>query len=182
MQGGGPLATVPRHKLLLIIATVLYQYGLPWHEAETEAEQVFMNIMVARPQADEIRPLGDIHRLLARLNQAGVQTALATSDDRTPTQATLQLLALQEYIPHMVCGDDDIPCKPAPDGLLHLARLSGHEPARMMMVGDSDCDMQTGRNTGVACCLGVLSGTADQQALAGNAHVIVDDVQCIELC
>lgn len=180
VSSDGPLATVPQHKLSLIAATVLYQHGLPWHEAEAEAGQVFTDIMAAAPQAGEIRAIGDVNTLFARLRQAGIAVALATSDDRMPTRAALKLLALQEHVRHIVCGDDDIPCKPAPDGLLHLARLAGSTPERMMMVGDSDCDMQTGRNAGVACCLGVLSGTADRGTLARNAHAVIDSVHGIE--
>ncbi|MFQ5645281.1 MAG: hypothetical protein ACE5FQ_16530 [Thiogranum sp.] len=43
------------------------------------------------------------------LTQAGIQIAIATSDNRAATEATLSLLNVKERVNLLVCGDDKIP-------------------------------------------------------------------------
>lgn len=173
----GPLATAPRRELLLVTATVLYQHGVVWHRARELARHAFAEIMVALPEAGDLHPVGDIAGLLQRLAAAGIRAAVATSDDRRPTEHTLNLLGVADGIDALVCGDDPLPAKPAPEVLRYLAEALDVTPARIMMVGDTECDMRTGRNAGAGCCVGVLSGAAAADELAGCADVVVASVQ-----
>ena len=50
-----------------------------------------------------------------------------------------------------------IPTKPDPTAVLHMAADFGVDPSRVLYVGDSGVDMQTGRNAGMHPC-GVLWG------------------------
>lgn len=177
----GPMATIPRAQLVLVAATVLYQHGLPWHRAHELAEQSFAEIMSALPERGDLDPIGDLAGLFDRLRDAGVRIAIATSDDRRPTEHTLRLLAVHERVDWLVCGDDPLPAKPAPEVLAHLATAAGIAPARILMVGDTGCDMRTGRNGGAGLCLGVLSGAGDAATLAGHADRVVDSVQAIRV-
>lgn len=181
LLGDGPMATIPRQDLIMVIATVLYQQRLKWHDAYSLAESVFHDTMLIAPSLDDLRTLADLQGLFDRLGCAGVNIAIATSDDRDLTEAMLALLGLHTHINEMVCGDDALPAKPAPDGLFQLAERFEVDPARIMMVGDTDCDMRTGRNAGVGCCLGVLSGGDDHTMLAENAHIVVDSVAAIQV-
>lgn len=177
----GPLATIPRAKLMIITATVLYQHGLDWQEAEQLAGDFFNRYMTAPPVAEDIRAIGDIAGLCAALRRAGVLTAVLTADDRLPTQATLALLGIAGHISALVCGDDPIAPKPAPDGLLHLAQTLAIDCARIMMIGDTPHDLLAGRNAAAGCCLGVLSGTGDHAGLAAYADAVVDSVHAIRI-
>lgn len=177
----GPMATIPRAKLVLVAATVLYQHGLGWHEAEEHAAEVFASVFSHPPQASELRAIGDPRGLCAALRHAGVSIALLTSDDRAPTQRSLELLGIDAAIGAMVCGDDPFPAKPAADGLAHLAELLAADRRRAMLVGDSAVDMQTGRNAGVGCCVGVLSGSGDEALLRAQADEVVDSIAAIAI-
>lgn len=177
----GPMATIPRAQLVLVTATVLYQHGLGWHRAHELAEQSFAEIMTALPERGDLDPIGDLVELFACLRDAGVRIAVATSDDRRPTEHTLRLLAVHEQVDWLVCGDDPLPAKPAPEVLAHLAAMAGIAPARVLMVGDTGCDMRTGRNGGAGLCLGVLSGADDADALAGQADRVVASIQAIRV-
>lgn len=178
-RADSPLAVASMPKLRTISATVLYQHGIGWHTAEELADAAFDALLAAHPTADLVRPLGDVAGLFRALRGAGVRLALATSDDRAATLATLPLLGVSELVDDMVCGDDPLPNKPDPEGLLHLARTLGVAPSRMLMVGDSVCDVQTGRNAGVAASVAVLSGTGDPESLALHADVVLDTVHGI---
>ena len=176
-----PLAVSTLARLETVCATVLYQHGLPWHRAETLAVQYFMPAFLAAPGREHLAPIGDIAGLFANLKRAGVQVAVCTSDNRLPTGAALALLGLGPMVDHIVCGDDAHASKPAPDGLLHLARLHGVAPGRIAMAGDSAGDMLAGRAAGAGLTVGVLSGTGKAEDMAGIADVIVADIHAIRL-
>ncbi len=176
----GPLAAIPRAQLAIVTATVLYQYGLSWHRAHDLAATVFSEIMVVPPAAGDLEPCGDVVELFRRLRAAGVQLAVATSDDRGPTEVTLELLGVSSLVSALVCGDDPLPAKPAAAVLGHLAQNLAVPGGRIMMVGDTHCDMQTGRNGGAGCCLGVLTGAADSASLAPYADAVADSIQVLQ--
>lgn len=171
-----PLAVSTIAKLGVACSVLLHQAGMPWHAAESATTEAFMPEIDTLPTASDLVPIGDMRGLLARLTARGIRVAVLTSDDRAATEASLPLLGIDRDVVRMVCGNDPLPNKPAPDGLLHLARELGVLPARMAMVGDSVTDMRTGRNAGVACCLGVLSGTGKREAISAYAHEIADDI------
>jgi len=176
-----PMATIPRGQLVFVTATVLYQHGIGWHQAHELAEQAFRQTMTVAPAASDLKPCADVADLFKRLRAAGVTIAVATSDDRHPTEVTLQLLAVHQDIKALICGDDNFPSKPAPEVIEHLAQVCQVAPERIMMVGDTDCDMHTGLNAGVACCLGVTSGACDAEVLGRYTDVIAESIAFIEV-
>ncbi len=176
-----PLAVSSLPKLGVVCATVLHQAGFPWHAAEMIVQEHFLPAIETAPDSEALLPIGDLVGLFGRLKGAGIETAVFTSDSRAPTQASLALLGLAPYVERMVCGDDDLPNKPAPDGLLHLARAFGITPEKIMMVGDSVADMRAGRNAGIGLCVGVLSGTGVREDMALHADVIAPDIHAIRL-
>lgn len=178
----GPLAIASMAKLYAVCATVLYQHGLGWHEADDIAQKTFADGLGALPTVDLVKPMGDVRHLFQRLTEAGVKVAVVTSDDRTTTLATLELLGVARYVAGIVCGDDPIPNKPAPDGLLHLSRKFAVPVERIMMVGDTAGDISTGKRAGVGCCVGLLSGAGKRADLALHADAIltsIDDIRVI---
>ena len=172
-----PLAVTPMPKLYTIAAAVLYQHGVGWHEAEDCVQASLAHTIEALPTADLIKPKGDVAHVCRRLQAAGVKLAIATSDSRAPTQATLPLLGIEEQISLLACGDDNLPGKPAPDGLWHIGRELGVEPSKMMFVGDTVSDMLTGINAGVACRVGILGGVGDRAVLGAHADVVLESIE-----
>jgi phosphoglycolate phosphatase len=106
---------------------------------------------------------------------------VATSDDRMPTERTLAALHLTELIDAIVCADDGIPVKPAPDMVLELCARVGIEPDRTAVVGDSVADLEMGRRAGVALTVGVLTGVGDAADLAPFADLVVASVADLDL-
>ena len=80
--------------------------------------------------------------------RAGRRVAVATSDDRDPTERTLAALGLTDAIDALVCADDGVPVKPAPDMVLRLCAELGVRPGRTAVVGDSPADLRMGRAAG----------------------------------
>src|SRR5471030_509342 len=84
----GLLAVTSMPKLYTICATVLYQHGIAWHEAELVAKEHFASGLGALPTGDLVKSAGDVVLLLRALTAAGVKIAIVTSDDRAATLAT----------------------------------------------------------------------------------------------
>lgn len=122
------------------------------------------------------QPVTDLAALFARLRPAVGTFAVATSDDRLPTERTLEALGVAGAMAALVCADDGIPTKPAPDPVLHLCALVGVPPSRTAVVGDSPADLRMGRAAGVARTIGVLTGVGDQAALEPFADVVIGSI------
>jgi len=174
--GDGPLATAPIAKLCTIAATVLYQHGLAWDDAEAHIQASFAAGLTAPPLSDLIRPVADVHGLLSHLQLAGVRVAVVTTDDRAATEETLALLGIADLVDFLICGDDGIPVKPAPDAVLKGCDHLGAQPGRTLVVGDTITDMVMARRAGAGCRAGVLTGVGSRASLAGHCDVILDSI------
>jgi HAD superfamily hydrolase (TIGR01509 family) len=120
------------------------------------------------------RPLPGAQPALARLTEAGVTWAIATSSRAEQVTASVGALGLEER-PRIVDGSRVEHAKPAPDLLLLAAQELGVAPERCWYVGDSTWDMRAAVAAGMAA-IGVLAGAAvDADALrAAGAAVVVD--------
>lgn len=68
--------------------------------------------------------------------------------------------------------NDDVPKKPAPDGVLKAMKILGSDKNSTIYAGDSDVDVQTAKNAGLKC-IGVTWGFRTEDYLKG-ADFIVD--------
>ncbi|MDF3129803.1 HAD family hydrolase [Kiritimatiellaeota bacterium B1221] len=66
------------------------------------------------------------------------------------------------------------PVKPSPEGAVEILKGWGLEPAEVLYVGDTNTDMQTGKNTGMFT-MGVTWGFRDRRELeSSGADAVVD--------
>jgi phosphoglycolate phosphatase len=124
-------------------------------------------------------PLTDLRALFARLHDAGRRVGIATSDDRVPTERTLDALGLAGTFDGLVCADDGVPVKPARDMVDYLCAHVGIEPRRTAVVGDSPADLQMARAAGAGLVIGVLTGVGDRDHLAPFADIVVPSVEAL---
>lgn len=169
---GGPLAIASMAELRALTAELLRAEGLPEVRAEAAAKDAWL---IPDPVA-LARPLADLPALFGALRGRGLRIAVATTDDRAPTLATLQALSVAPLVDALACGDDGRPIKPAPDAILALCQGLGVPPARSAMVGDTAADLQMGRAAGVGLNVGVLSGVGTTELLAPLADVLLPSV------
>jgi phosphoglycolate phosphatase len=175
-HGTGPLATAPMEKVYTVAATVLYQHGFIWDEAEAYVRDYFQAAMASIPLRELVRPVANVKALLAELQGANVRVAVVTSDDRLPTQEVMALLGIEGLLDFLACGDDPIPIKPAPDAVLQACAHLDIEPARTLVVGDTVTDMLMAEQAGVGCRVAVLTGVGSRDLLAKYANVVLNSV------
>jgi|SRR6516164_2151209 phosphoglycolate phosphatase-like HAD superfamily hydrolase len=101
--------------------------------------------------------------------------------NKAGTLAELRLLGISDAVDAIVSADDGLASKPAPDGLLHIARTLGVAANRLAMVGDTEIDMLAGRSAGVGLVIGVLSGLGTADHLAPLADAVVPDIHALSV-
>lgn len=96
------------------------------------------------------RPYPGIQALLGDLDAAGVKMAVASNKFQTGTE-----FLIREFFPEIpfvaILGNrEGYPLKPDPEIVAEVLRSSRLEPEDSVMVGDSDTDMRTAANGGIA--------------------------------
>lgn len=168
---GGKLAVMPMADLADLTLQLLGSYDLPDHAARAALADSWV---VPHP-SELARPITDLPALFASLRAAGHKLAIVTSDDRPPTEATLQALGVADMLDSVWCADDGLPVKPAPHALLAACRAAGAAPGETIMVGDTLADLAMARAAG-AMAVGVASGVSSAALLAPHADIVLDSV------
>lgn len=169
----GGLAATPMARLREVTLQVLIGDGV----ADDVARAAVAAAWHAPDPEATAQPLADLRPLLEGIKVGGRRVAIATSDDRQPTERTLAALGLSSLIDATVCADDDVPVKPAPDMVLRVCEACGVTPARAAVVGDSPADLRMGRAAGAGLVVGVLTGVGRQDDLEPLADRVIGSVE-----
>ena len=172
VTAGGGLAATPMARLRERTRDVLVGLGIP----VVAADHALAMAWHAPDPLGLAHPLADLPQLFGRLRAGGRRVAVATTDDRDPTVRTFAALGLTDAIDAIVCADDGVAVKPAPDMVVHLCAALEVPPARTAVVGDSPADLQMARAAGSGLVVGVLTGVGGRDDLEPHADVVVESV------
>jgi phosphoglycolate phosphatase len=170
-----PLSIATTSQLWTIAAAVLYRHGVPWTQAEGRAQEAFAQ-PDDLPLESLVRPAGDVPGLLRALHGAGVMVAVITTDHRAETERTLQILGAGGLVDHLVCGDDAVPWKPAPDAVYITCERLGAKLARTAVVGDTMADLLMAKRAGVGLSVAVLTGAGDPEQLWAHGDLLLRSI------
>jgi phosphoglycolate phosphatase len=169
---GGGLVSTPMARLHDMTATVLVDAGVP----AAQVREALANVWDAPDPVALAHPLADLVGLLTTLRATGRLVAVATSDDREPTDRTLAALGLEALVDATLCADDGVAGKPAPDMIVALCGRLGVAPAQTAVVGDSPADIAMGRAAGAGLVVGVRTGVGSEADLEA-ADLVLDSVE-----
>jgi phosphoglycolate phosphatase len=102
--------------------------------------------------------------LLADIHGRGRRLAVATGKARHGLERALDATGLRSWFEATRCADEGF-AKPHPDMLLMLLDITGVEPGRAVMVGDTTHDLELAANAGVDA-VSVSYGAHDEALLA----------------
>lgn len=171
IQPGGPLAVATMGGIEDLVGAVLRR----WCPSVSAARRILAEAWFEPDPVALAVPLADLAGLFATLRAGGRRIAVATTDDRRPTEATLDGLGLTGSVDAILCGDDDGPTKPEPAALMGIAARVGSAIGRTAMVGDTPGDLEMARGAG-ARSIGVTSGVAREADLRPFADVVLGSV------
>ncbi|MCL1854365.1 MAG: HAD family hydrolase [Clostridia bacterium] len=117
---------------------------------------------------DRTRPYEGVPEMLEALRRLGCKIAVVSNkNDENVKKLAGAFFGIKEAV-----GDQaGLPPKPAPDGAWRAMKALGADAGSTLYVGDSEVDLQTARNAGLAC-LAVTWGFRSREELraAGAAH------------
>ena len=134
----------------------------------------------AQHNMDATVPYEGIPAMLARLKATGVQMAVYSNKADEFSQ-----VIIRHYFPDtftLVRGKlPGVPVKPDPTGVRSVLAELGAAAEETLFVGDSDVDIQTAHNAGLAAC-GVTWGFREREELtAAGAEMLADTVEQLEM-
>ena len=107
---------------------------------------------------------GGVREMLGELHGKGKRLAVATGKARRGLDRALDATGLRPWFEATRCADEGF-AKPHPDMLLMLMDITGVEPRRALMVGDTTHDLELAANAGVDA-VAVSYGAHDASLLA----------------
>jgi beta-phosphoglucomutase family hydrolase len=149
-------------------------------------------------EAEEIRLLGDrkeelyreivgktgitvlpgARELLAALKDAGIARAIGSSTPGKNLDTIFEATGLGEFFGAVVCADDVVHGKPAPEVFLKAASLLGAPPARCVVFEDALFGIEAARRAGMKV---VAVATTNPLEVLGHADLAVRSLELISL-
>jgi len=172
----GKLTCTPMWELRELMVEVMASFGIPTTDASCAVAKAWH---VPDP-VTLVKPFTDLQKLFLNIHKLGIKIAIATTDDRRPTRAMLEAFGVQDLITTMVCSDDGIKAKPAPDMVMTVCQRMDIDPANAIVIGDTVADLQMARAAGAGYIIGVLSGVGSLANLTPLADVLIDTVDTLQ--
>lgn len=94
-----------------------------------------------------------VHDVLEELYENKRKMALISSSNREQVGAALQFLKAKKYFDLIIVKEDVKKYKPDPEGVLKAVNFYKAKKEECLMIGDSDKDIQAGKNAGVKTVL-----------------------------
>ena len=124
------------------------------------------------------QPYDGITQMLSTLQSRGIATAVLSNK---PHGATVQMV--EKYFPGIfetaVGNRDGVPLKPDPASLLALCESFGAGKEEVVYIGDSETDLFTANNAGVACISVSWGFRAREELLGYGAKTVADTAEDI---
>lgn len=151
-----------------------YEDLLPGHEAE---KLIALHRSWQADNKDLFKGFSGLEDFLSAIKNLGLKLGLFTSAARTRTDLSLDGLNIRNYFDAIVCMEDVKKAKPDKEGIVTTTKLMGVSPGEVIMVGDAEYDILSGKNAGVIT-IGITHGFGTKQALQeAGADYIVNNLQ-----
>jgi phosphoglycolate phosphatase-like HAD superfamily hydrolase len=177
VRAGAPLAVATMGEIREVIAAVIRR----WCPSVGAARQAVETAWFTPDPVAAAIPIDDLAALFGALVDSGRSVAVATTDDRFPTDASLRALGVRDMVAALACGDDGIGVKPDPRMLLGLCETVRIPPDRTAVIGDTLADLRMARNAGARLAIGVLSGIDDADTLRPAADLLLPSIADLRL-
>ncbi len=121
------------------------------HRSSDEIDELLRQFLVYYEAniAVHSRPFEDVVAVLERYKARGCRLVVCTNKRAMLSEQLLATLNMRSYFAAVAGRDTFAVCKPHPDHLRGAIAMAGGDPARAIMVGDSDTDISTARAAGI---------------------------------
>jgi phosphoglycolate phosphatase len=120
-----------------------------------------------------------VHGVLQTYRGHGCKLVVCTNKREHHSRMLLSALGMLDMFDGLAGRDTFAVCKPHPDHLRGVIKMAGGDPARAVMVGDSDTDISTARACGLPS-IAVSFGYTDVPAARLGASAVIDDYRAFD--
>jgi phosphonatase-like hydrolase len=168
------------------IAVLLEKFAPERKDEEELADRIhtyFIDKMIEFYMNDEtLAPLPHAESVFRALKKRGIKVALNTGFTRSITDTLLHRLRWDDrspYIDQVICSDEVPHGRPSADMIeVLMDDLGIDSPAQVLKVGDTEVDVEEGRNAACGIVVSVTTGAYTREQLqAYGPDFIIDDLQ-----
>lgn len=127
-------------------------------------------------QKEGVQILPGVEKLLAALCEAGIPRSVASSTPRENLDALFATTGLDRWFDAVVCGDDVVHGKPAPDVFLKAAEKLGVLPAEAVVIEDALVGIEAAHAAGMKVLAVATTHPLDQLTSADAAVRSLEEV------
>jgi phosphonatase-like hydrolase len=144
---------------------------------------LFIDKMIAFYRNDEqLAPFPHTLQVFSALKQQGIKVALNTGFTRSITDTILHRLRWDDrstLIDKVICSDEVSHGRPYPDMIeVLIDDLDISSPAKVLKVGDTEVDVEEGRNAACGAVVSVTTGAYTREQLESyHPDYIIDDLE-----
>ncbi|HEV3414335.1 MAG TPA: HAD family hydrolase [Puia sp.] len=168
------------------IAVLLEKFAPERKDEEELADRIhtyFIDKMIEFYMNDEtLAPLPHAESVFRALKKRGIKVALNTGFTRSITDTLLHRLRWDDrspYIDQVICSDEVPHGRPSADMIeVLIDDLGIDSPTQVLKVGDTEVDVEEGRNAACGIVVSVTTGAYTREQLqAYGPDFIIDDLQ-----
>jgi len=149
--------------------------GDPTDEAFLQEALMYFMAWYREHKLDNTLPYEGVPEALAAIHNNGNAHTMAVLSNKpvNPSRQIVEALGLDKFFVQVYGGNSFPTKKPDPLGVKTLMNETGCSVEETIIIGDSDVDVLTGRNSGIWCC-GVTYGFAPHTLEPAPPDVLVD--------
>ncbi len=124
----------------------------------------------------EVREQPGASEVFTELRKRGIKVALNTGYDRATAQGLVEKIGWKVGVDFdaLITASDVLHSRPAPDMILKAMEMLGvSESCRVAKVGDSQIDIEEGKNAGCGMTFGITTGAQSEKQLRDSSPTAV---------
>ena len=154
-----------------------YHFPIDLKAAKHRTYEIYLALV-----PEKLRAFPGAQGLVRSCRRAGLKTAVASSADLIKIKANLRQIGLPPADwSAIVCAEDVVHKKPAPDIFLAAARKIGLSPAQCVVIEDAVNGVQAAKAAGMRCVAVAQTFAADKLAAADLVKPGVKDITVTHL-
>lgn len=146
----GPLAMGTMEEVYAVLTWHGYRAGLSWAEAKIIVRECLLQAEYAMNKERPAQPLPGVLAFLEQCRNKGLKMGVVTADETENALSHLKWMGIESFFSVVVGTDQVGRGKPFPDMLLLACERLGVPAARVVVIGDTDGDMEMARAAGAA--------------------------------
>lgn len=142
-------------------------------------EHFLANMIKFYKESKNIEPLPNAEYVFGELRKRGIKVALDTGFSRAITEVIVNRLAWADKVDAIVCSDEVENGRPFPDMINTIKRqLNISDSAIIAKIGDTEVDINEGKNAECKYVIGITTGSFSRSALKKYQPThIIDDLK-----